>query len=1111
MTRRRLLSTFLLLAGAAAYGSMPLVPGARLTQLEAAPPSTRPVEGLRDHTPTVHALTGARIVVTAGTVLEQGNVILRDGMIVAVGVVPVPADARVHDLTGKTIYPGLIDAFREVPVDAAVVTKGAAHWNDQVTPQLDVAEQYKPDSELNAKLRSQGVAAMLVAPAGRVLKGHSAVVLTGDDPVETAIRRRSVAEHLRLTVSRGRGEKNYPGSPMGAVALARQAFYDADWHARAWAAHRATPSLPQPEVNDALSALAAHRTSQGLFICDASNELFVLRADRFAREFSANLVIRGSGHEYKRLDAIAACGRAILVPVDFPKPPNVASAESAQNVELDDLLHWELAPENAARLVEAGVTIALTSHGLDDAGGFLAALRRAVKRGLPAEAALRALTTTPAALYGMADQLGSVEPRKLANLVITDGDLFDAKTKVLETWVNGTRYEIQRQPRTDLRGRWRLEIEGEAPLLEIVLQGSPRKLTGRIQPTGDDKAEAEEQDRGDAEEEKIEDESHAMDKKTDDAKKGEKQPPGKDAPGSALANVGFRDALFSCSFKASGLGEGLGDGIARLTAVVSAPADGEPSWDGHLTLSDGVRRGFTATRQADEPDGDTADGRTDIEAEDEADEEADAEADETRADGSDAKEASAANKSDEPAASLITYPLGAYGRTAAPEQPRAVLFTNGTIWTCDDEGILDEASVLVVNGTIQAVGNDLEAPEDALVVDLDGRHLTPGIIDCHSHMATDGGVNEGTQAITAEVRIGDFIDADDITIYRQLAGGVTAANILHGSANPIGGQNQVIKLRWSALPEEMKMAEAPQGIKFALGENVKQSNWGEEFTSRYPQTRMGVEQLMRDALQAARQYRKEQAEWQQTSRGLPPRYDLEQEAIAEIVEGSRWIHCHSYRQDEILALIRTLDDFGITIGSFQHILEGYKVADAMARHGATGSAFSDWWAYKFEVYDAIPYAGALMHDAGVIVSFNSDDQELARHLNHEAAKAVKYGGVSPEEALAFVTLNPAKQLRIDHLVGSLSPGKQADLVVWSGDPLSILARCEQTWIDGRRYFSIEEDAEARTEAEAVRNRLVQKILASGEKMESDEEKKAAESDLWPRHDIFCHGHDHESH
>jgi len=310
------------------------------------------------------------------------------------------------------------------------------------------------------------------------------------------------------------------------------------------------------------------------------------------------------------------------------------------------------------------------------------------------------------------------------------------------------------------------------------------------------------------------------------------------------------------------------------------------------------------------------------------------------------------------------------------------------------------------------------------------------------------------------------------------------------------------------VPEDLKFVEAPAGIKFALGENVKQSNWGDEFTTRYPQTRMGVEQIIRGTFQAALDYQQRWRDWERTRQGLPPRRDLELEAISEVLGGKRWIHCHSYRQDEVLALIRTLDDFQITIGTFQHILEGYKVADALARHGAMASAFSDWWAYKFEVYDAIPYAGALMHNAGVVVSFNSDDRELARHLNHEAAKAVKYGGVPRQEALKFVTLNPARQLRIDQYVGSLELGKHADLVVWSKSPLSTFSVCEQTWIDGRRYFSRSEDLRRRESVRRSRTRLVQKILASGEVMLKPGEAAPPDEQLWPREDVFCHHHRH---
>jgi N-acetylglucosamine-6-phosphate deacetylase len=384
--------------------------------------------------------------------------------------------------------------------------------------------------------------------------------------------------------------------------------------------------------------------------------------------------------------------------------------------------------------------------------------------------------------------------------------------------------------------------------------------------------------------------------------------------------------------------------------------------------------------------------------------------------------------------------------------------------------------VLVERGRIRAVGTDVRVPAGTERIDARGLHLTPGLIDAHSHTATDGGINEGGQNITAEVRIGDFLEADDIALYRELAGGLTAAHVLHGSANVIGGQSQMIKLRWGLGDEALKFDGWPATIKFALGENPKQSNFNAMPPTRYPQSRMGVEQLIRDRFLAAREWMAEQRSGRMAN-GLPARRDLELEAIAEVLRGERTIHAHAYRQDEILMLMRLCEEFGIRVGTFQHILEGYKVADEMARHGAGGSTFSDWWAYKMEVIDAIPFNGALMREAGVLVSFNSDSDELARRLNSEAGKAVKYGGVPEEEALQFVTINPAKQLRIDGRVGSIEPGKDADLAVWSGPPLSSLSRCEQTWIDGRRYFDRAEDGRLRQEQARTRAALIQKALA----------------------------------
>jgi imidazolonepropionase-like amidohydrolase len=408
--------------------------------------------------------------------------------------------------------------------------------------------------------------------------------------------------------------------------------------------------------------------------------------------------------------------------------------------------------------------------------------------------------------------------------------------------------------------------------------------------------------------------------------------------------------------------------------------------------------------------------------------------------------------------------------------PPAVLVRNATLWTSGPDGILTNAQLFIADGRVRLVGNvEAKLPASTLVIDATGLHVTPGLIDCHSHTAILGGVNEGTLPSTAMVRIGDVVNSETETLREQLAGGLTVANLLHGSANPIGGQNQVIKLRDGASPEELKFEGAPSGIKFALGENVKQSNWGDKNTTRFPQTRMGVRTFFVNRFTAAQQYRKRWQEFEAGSAGAePPRRDLELEAIAEIIEGKRLIHCHSYRQDEILAFLRAMESFNVRVGTLQHVLEGYKIADEIAAHGAGASSFADWWGYKFEVYDAIPYNGTLMHDRGVLVSFNSDSSDLARRLNTEAAKSVKYGGMPEIEALKLVTVNPAKQLGIDRRVGSLEPGKDADFAIWSGSPLSSTSVCLQTWIEGRQYFDRDLEAKRAESLAQERTALIAK-------------------------------------
>lgn len=388
--------------------------------------------------------------------------------------------------------------------------------------------------------------------------------------------------------------------------------------------------------------------------------------------------------------------------------------------------------------------------------------------------------------------------------------------------------------------------------------------------------------------------------------------------------------------------------------------------------------------------------------------------------------------------------------------PPVVLVSNAVIWTCGPEGILTNAEMLVRDGKILQAGQITgPLPDGTLVIDAGGRHVTPGIIDCHSHSFILGYVNESTLPSTAMVRINDVINSETVHFHEQLAGGVTEANVLHGSANPIGGQVCVIKLRDGESPEDLLFSNAPPGIKFALGENVKQSNWGDKYVTRFPQTRMGVRTFYQNRFTAAQEYLQAWDQYRKSgaaTNAVPPRRDLELEALGEVLQGQRFIHCHAYRQDEMLSLLRLMQSFGVQIGTFQHALEGYKIADELAVAKVGGSSFADWWAYKFEVYDAIPYNGSLMHDRGVVVSYNSDSSNFARRLYLEAAKAVKYGGVPETEALKFVTLNPAIQLRIDKYAGSLEPGTDADFVIWSRDPLDSATVCEQTWIEGKKYF-----------------------------------------------------------
>ncbi|BDB53117.1 amidohydrolase family protein [Flavobacterium ammonificans] len=438
----------------------------------------------------------------------------------------------------------------------------------------------------------------------------------------------------------------------------------------------------------------------------------------------------------------------------------------------------------------------------------------------------------------------------------------------------------------------------------------------------------------------------------------------------------------------------------------------------------------------------------------------------------------------------VTYPNVAFGNLQKPTVQN-MLFKNATVWTNEKEGILQSADVLIKNGKIAAVGKNLSDPT-ATVINAEGKHLTAGIIDEHSHIAISKGVNEGGHNSSAEVTIQDVVNSEDPNIYRDLAGGVTVSQLLHGSANPIGGRSAIVKWKWGMSPDEMLYKNQPKFIKFALGENVKQSNWGNVNPTRFPQTRMGVEQVFTDYFQRAKEYDLAWKSYNSSKKGKAPRVDLDLQTIAEILNKDRFISCHSYVQSEILMLMNVAEKFNFRVNTYTHILEGYKVADKMKDHGVGASTFSDWWAYKFEVNDAIPFNGPIMHNKGIVVAYNSDDAEMSRRLNQEAAKAVKYGNVSEEDAWKFVTLNPAKLLHIDDKVGSIKVGKDADVVLWNTNPLSIYAKAEKTIIEGVVYFDIQKDEEQRKAIVKERTTLIGQLLEEKNKGMITQEPKKAE-------------------
>lgn len=943
--------------------------------------------GIADNRSEALALTGATLYLPDGQYLDNGTLLIRDGLIV--DVLPagdVPDGYFALDMRGRYVYPGLIDINtgygipapgRPAPGSGAEVLESsglAYNANDAIRAHYRAVQDFKPDQSRAEELRKLGFSMVLSLRADGIARGTSSLVLLGSKNANESVLLADAAAHYSL--SKGSSRQSLPSSPMGSIALLRQTYLDAQWYEQ---------FSPRPFTDESLEAWINNRSLPQ--IMEVSDWQQALTLHEVAQEFGTQYLIKTGDDAYQRAPELAATGASLIVPVIFPDTPEVADPFVADDVSFSDLKHWELAPFGLRLLNEQGIRFAVTSAGAEEK--FHENMSLAVRNGLPASVAIDALTRVPAQMLGVENRTGSLQSGRLANLLVSSAPLFTEDARLLENWVQGERF-ILADSFDQHRGRYQLQAGDRT--LAVTLDVDAANIEASVV----------------------------------DASSGE-------AVEGTDISVDLTTEMININFVLPG-----DAGNTRLSGWSIANG-----WQGSGLTSSGEAVNWQLERVADLPVAD---------------------ADEQLA--------------PEPVPQLpspVLYPFAAYGVETLPLQQDTVI-RGATVWTNEDSGTI-QTDVLIRAGKIAAVGSDLDAG-NALEVDGTGKHLTPGIIDEHTHIALFA-INEGATN-SSMVRMRDVVDSQDVNIYRNLAGGVVAAQQLHGSANPIGGQSSLIKMRWGQSPQGLRIEESAEFIKFALGENVKRST--NPASVRYPQSRMGVEQVFIDAFSQAREYEQNWNAYNALSAAQQrntsaPRRDLVSDAMVEVLNGERYVTAHSYVQSEINMLLHVADSFDFTINTFTHILEGYKVADKMAAHGAGGSTFSDWWAFKWEVREAIPYNAALMQQAGMVVALNSDDAEMSRRLNQEAGKVVKYGGVSESDALKMITLNPAKLLHLDDRMGSIRVGKDADLVLWNDHPLSVYALAMTTWVDGVAYFDRERDQQLRRDIVSERARIISKITA----------------------------------
>ncbi len=1004
--------------------------------------NTRPLGFHADTT----AIINARLIPRPGQQIDNGTLLIRDGMITAIGAdVKVPAGARTIDGAGLWVYAGFIDAAASDLVDTAhrpttyagrkvdferhALAATRPDHHSGLTPGFRAADALKRESgKLNAA-REAGFTSIHVVPTGRIASGQGVLVSTADGELRETVLSESTMSGFRL---HARGGNDYPSTLMGCVSHLRQKFLDArhhQTHQRLFAAGESGVQKPAHDpVLDEFNRLL-NRELPALIDAGSADE--IERATTFASEHGLTALLWGGKDATEQLDRLTGERRALILRLDIGDRPKVQSPDTngklqaevkpPQRVQQEKLDEWIRKAKLPATLDAAGLQFAISSHRLKDRNSLLGAVRTAIENGWAAADALAALTTDAATLLGMEDRLGSLEPGRIAHVVVMTGPFEHADARVRHVLIGDQSYEynssakpvsIEEKPKPDqpldLAGRWAMRIESaDGPLTATLELGqSGKSLRGQF-----------ESEQGD----------------------------GRITSGTIEEST--------VKFVVS---------IGAGARSIELKFDGEATADqlsGTLKAAFGAATKWSAKRQSAPSPADN--NPVQISLGDDSDDAAE------QADGDDSDPPPPA----EPIAATVpladnppvewTPPADGLPSELEQDRLRQVRETNGnmlvrggTVLTGTGQ-VLPDTSVLIRQGKIAAIGPDLKPDAGMQVIDATGRYVMPGIIDTHSHIMISGGLNEATQSIVPEVRVRDAVRTDDIAEYRALAGGVTTARLLHGSANVIGGQDAVVKLKYGASISEHLLKGAPQGVKFALGENVKYRR------KRFPDTRMGVEATLNRAFMEAVDYRRQWMEHARRSRGrqadtsalLAPRRDLRLEALADIVDHQKFIHAHCYRADEILMLLRVASNLGIRVWSLQHVLEGYKIAPEIAAHGASCSTFADWWAYKVEAFDAAPHNAALLQEAGVNVAIKSDDPELIRHLNLEAAKTVRYGNMSPADALQTITLNSARELGLSDRIGSLEVGKDGDLAIFNGHPFNAFARCEVTVIEGRIRFS----------------------------------------------------------